>query len=68
VKFIVTFTADEDGGYTVECPALPGCISHGATVEEATANIKEAIELSLETRAELGIAGYDFSREVEIAS
>lgn len=67
MKFIVTYTPDEDGGYIAECPALPGCVTHGATVEEATENIKEAILLSLETRQELGIPGYEFAREIEIA-
>ncbi len=33
----------EDGGFVVECPALPGCASQGDTVEEALENIKEAI-------------------------
>jgi len=31
------------------CPELKGCQSQGATLEEAMANIKEAIELYLET-------------------
>lgn len=39
---------DEDGGYVVRCPSLPGCYSQGDTVEEALANIREAIELCLE--------------------
>jgi len=39
----------EEGGYTVYVPALPGCISEGDTREEAIDNIKEAIELYLET-------------------
>jgi predicted RNase H-like HicB family nuclease len=34
----------EDGYWVVECPSLPGCVSQGATKEEALANIKEAIE------------------------
>ena len=34
----------EDGFWVVECPSLPGCISQGASKEEALANIKEAIE------------------------
>jgi len=38
----------EDGGYTVYVPSLPGCISQGETIDEAVANIKEAIELYLE--------------------
>jgi predicted RNase H-like HicB family nuclease len=33
----------EDGGYVIECPALPGCASQGDTVDEAVENIKEAI-------------------------
>lgn len=39
----------EVGGYTVEVPSLPGCISEGDTIEEALANIKEAIELHIES-------------------
>jgi predicted RNase H-like HicB family nuclease len=34
----------EDGYFIAECPSLPGCISQGLTVEEAVANIKEAIQ------------------------
>jgi predicted RNase H-like HicB family nuclease len=34
----------EDQFWVVECPSLPGCISQGASKEEALANIKEAIE------------------------
>jgi len=33
----------EEGGYTVICPALPGCISESDTREEALCNIKDAI-------------------------
>lgn len=40
---------DEDGGYWVEVPSLPGCISQGDTKEEALANIKEAIEAYVES-------------------
>jgi antitoxin HicB len=39
---------DEKGGFVVEVPSLPGCYSQGETVEEARANIKEAIELHVE--------------------
>jgi predicted RNase H-like HicB family nuclease len=38
----------ESGGYVVTCPSLPGCYSQGETIDEALANIKEAIELCLE--------------------
>ena len=38
----------EDGYFVAECPSLPGCISQGATRQEAISNIKEAIELYIE--------------------
>ena len=34
----------EDGYWVAECPSLPGCISQGATKQDAIANIKEAIQ------------------------
>jgi predicted RNase H-like HicB family nuclease len=39
----------DEHGYYAWCPELKGCQSHGATVEDALANIREAIELYLET-------------------
>ena len=48
MKIKVVLEKSDDGGYTVYVPALPGCISEGDTIEEALANIKEAIELYLE--------------------
>lgn len=66
MKFIVTYTLDEDGGFVAECPALPGCVSHGDTLEEARASILEAIEVSLETRSDLGLPLYVKAEEVEV--
>ena len=43
------FEPQEEGGYTVTVPSLPGCISEGDSYEEALANIKEAISLYLES-------------------
>lgn len=49
MKFKVAIKPDsEDGGYNASCLALPGCHSQGDTIEEATANIQEAIEGCLE--------------------
>jgi antitoxin HicB len=39
---------EDDGGYTVIVPALPGCITEGDTVEEAMNNAHEAITGYLE--------------------
>jgi predicted RNase H-like HicB family nuclease len=49
MKYRVIVEIDEDGVYVVEVPALPGCISQGKTRAEALANIKEAIELYLDS-------------------
>ena len=53
-KFIIVLTEDESGGIVAECPSLPGCYSQGETRDEAIENIREAIELSLETRRAQG--------------
>ncbi|MDO8433489.1 MAG: type II toxin-antitoxin system HicB family antitoxin [Candidatus Binatus sp.] len=50
MKVFVTLKHGKDGWVVAECPALTGCVSQGRTKEEALANIREAIELSLETR------------------
>jgi predicted RNase H-like HicB family nuclease len=43
MKFRVVLQSDEDGVIVAEVPALPGCISQGATRDEALSNIREAI-------------------------
>ena len=48
MKITVVLEPQEDGGYTIYVPSLPGCISQGETKEEALKNIKEAVELYLE--------------------
>ena len=48
-KFRVILEPNELGGYTVMVTLLPGCISEGDTKAEALANIKEAIELYIES-------------------
>ena len=52
-EFTVIFEPDE-GGFHAYVPALPGCHSFGATVEEAHANIVEAVELHVESMLEDG--------------
>ncbi len=48
-QFEVALLPEEEGGYTVTVPALPGCISYGETREEALSMIREAIEVYLES-------------------
>ncbi len=56
MKFNVTVNRDEDGIWVVECPAIPGCVSQGETKVQALENIKEAMDLCLEVRAEKGLS------------
>ncbi len=39
-------------GYFAYCPELPGCHTQGESFDEVVKNIKEAIELYLETLTE----------------
>ncbi len=66
MRLHVLLEPSEDGGYTVTVPGLPGCISEGATREEALANIREAIQLYLEP-IEDETVGRDSAEVVEIA-
>jgi predicted RNase H-like HicB family nuclease len=68
LKFTVTIDRDEDGVWVVECPSIPGCVSQGATKDEAIENIKDAIKLCLEVRAERGIPLTIESRQVEVTA
>ncbi len=49
LKYTVILVPEEESGYSVEVPALPGCYTQGETREEAIAMAKEAIELYLES-------------------
>ncbi len=50
MRFTVILAPEEDGGYSVICPAVPGCVSQGDSLPQALANICEAITLCLEVR------------------
>ncbi len=67
MKITVTIDRDEDGIWVAECPSIPGCVSQGDTKEEALANIREAIELCIEVRAERGMPLTIETRQVEVA-
>ena len=65
---VVTRPDEIDGGVIAECPEIPGCLSEGATEEEAIANLREAIEVCLEVRRERGLPLTVAMREVEIGA
>jgi len=64
-RYRAWFERDEDGGYSVWVPALPGCVSQGDTLEEAAANIREAIQCYLQSSLKHGEAIPDDSKMVE---
>jgi predicted RNase H-like HicB family nuclease len=46
--YTVILEQEPDGEFVALVPALPGCVSQGATRQEVMANIREAIELYVE--------------------
>src|SRR5229473_2270589 len=61
----VILNPGQDGYIVAECPVIPGCISQGRTRREALRNMREAIELCLESRAAEGwelASHYDLAR------
>ncbi|MDQ3333238.1 MAG: type II toxin-antitoxin system HicB family antitoxin [Planctomycetota bacterium] len=67
MKFLVSIDRDEDGAWVIECPSIPGCVSQGATKDEALDNVREAIRLCLEVRAERGMPLTVETRQIEVA-
>ncbi len=66
MRFVITINQDEDGMYIAECPSIPGCVSQGATEQEAEKNIHEAIKECLEVRAEKGMPLTVTTRQIEV--
>jgi len=54
LKYTVLIEANEEGGYTITVPSLPGCVTQGDTLEEAIKNVREAIAGYIETLKDLG--------------
>lgn len=52
-EFDVVFEPQDEGCYTAYVPDLPGCVSEGETLEEASTMVQEAMALYLESREEL---------------
>jgi antitoxin HicB len=52
--YTIVLRAEPEGGFTVRVPALPEIVTYGEDEDEALAMAKEAIELCLLSRSELG--------------
>lgn len=48
-RYTVVLEREPDGGYHAFCPTMPGCHSEGDTLDEAVANVQEAIALYIES-------------------
>ena len=57
--FTVIFEKEEEGGYHVFCPVLPGCHTQGETIDEGLQNIREAIRLYIGSLVEDGLPAPD---------
>jgi antitoxin HicB len=54
-SYTVLFERAEEGGYVVTCPALPGVVTQGETLEEARAMAADAIRGYLESLQQDGL-------------
>jgi len=59
---------DEGGGFVATVPDLPGCMSDGATPEEALTNVQDAIVTWIEAANDLGHAVPKPSRRLALTS
>ena len=51
---IILYWSNEDEVFIAEVPELPGCMAHGDDQEDAFRNIKDAMQLWIDTAQELG--------------
>ena len=51
---LIIYWSQEDDGFLVEVPELPGCMADGQSCEEAVANVQVVIEEWIATARELG--------------
>lgn len=49
----------DDGWWRCECPMLPGCVTQGQTKREAVENVRDAMELCIEVRREMGMPDFE---------
>ena len=54
-RYTVLFEPAEEGGYVVTCPALPGLVTEGDTLDEAREMALDAIRAYLESRHKDGL-------------
>jgi predicted RNase H-like HicB family nuclease len=53
-EFEINYFQDEEGFFTAQVPAIPGCVASGKTLRQAYKNAVDAIESCLEARRKVG--------------
>ena len=66
MRQVVLYPDLEDGGWVVEVPSLPGCVSQGETRAEAIQNIRDAIDEWIAAAKDVGMAVPDERFEVQV--
>ena len=67
-NFTAIIEQDEDGVYVGRIPSLKGCVSQGDTIDELIINLKDAVNLYLETQKgeELEFSKFIGTQQIEI--
>lgn len=66
----IVIEQDKDGVFIVECPTFEGCRSYGKTIDDALANIREAIQVCIDEvdKDQMGeLSTFIGVRDIEIA-
>jgi predicted RNase H-like HicB family nuclease len=66
MRQVILYPDQEDGGWVVEVPSLPGCISQGETRAEALDNARDAIDTWIKGAQQVGMGIPDDSFEVQV--
>jgi predicted RNase H-like HicB family nuclease len=63
--FTAVFEEAEEGGYIAYVAEVPGTTTQGETLDEARENLREAVELVLETNRRLALEQHDGRGRIE---
>ncbi len=65
-EYRIKVEPDEDGVFIASCPDIAGCHSYGYTLDEAFANIADAIQVSVEPGNTLNSEGVLITRLINL--
>ena len=66
MRQVLLYPDHEDGGWVVEVPSLPGCLTQGATREEALENARDAIDCWVAGAQSVGMAVPEDSLDAQL--